>query len=37
MSPVSPQDLQTLIEMGLVEMRDEMPVLTGAGDRAIDY
>ena len=36
LSPVSPDDLRTLIEMGLVEMRDEIPVLTHAGDRALD-
>jgi hypothetical protein len=28
MSLVSPDDLMTLIEMGLVEMQDEVPVLT---------
>lgn len=36
LSPISPDDLRTLIEMGLVEMRDEIPVLTHAGDRALD-
>jgi hypothetical protein len=35
MSPVSPDDLRTLIEMGLVEMQDEVPVLTNEGHRAI--
>jgi hypothetical protein len=35
-SPVSPDDLRTLIEMGLVEMRDDVPVLTHKGDRALD-
>jgi hypothetical protein len=35
-SPVSPDDLRTLIEMGLVEMRDETPVLTNKGDSALD-
>ena len=35
MSPVSPDDLRTLIEMGLVEMQDEVPVLTNDGHRAI--
>ena len=34
--PVSPDDLRTLIEMGLVEMQDEEPVLTDAGHRALD-
>jgi len=37
MSPVGPEDLRTLIEMGLVEMRDEVPVITDEGDRAIDW
>jgi hypothetical protein len=36
LSPVSPDDLQTLIEMGLVEMRDE-PLLTNEGERALDW
>jgi hypothetical protein len=36
-SPVSPDDLRTLVEMGLVEMRDEVPVLTNEGDRALDW
>jgi hypothetical protein len=35
-SPVSPDDLQTLIELGLVEMLGELPVLTANGDRALD-
>ena len=35
-SPVSPDDLRTLIEMGLIEMRDETPVLTNKGDSALD-
>jgi hypothetical protein len=33
---VSPSDLKTLIEMGLVEMRDEEPVLTNEGHQALD-
>jgi hypothetical protein len=37
LSPISPADLQTLIEMGLVEMRDEVPALTNKGDRAINW
>jgi hypothetical protein len=37
LSPVSPDDLRTLIEMGLVEMRDEVPVLTSEGERALDW
>jgi hypothetical protein len=37
MSSLGPDDLRTLIEMGLIEMRDEMPVLTGEGERAINW
>ena len=37
MSPVDPVDLRTLIEMGLIEMRDEIPVLTNEGERALDW
>jgi hypothetical protein len=37
LSPVSPDDLRTLIEMGLVEVRDEEPVLTNEGHRAIEW
>ena len=35
MSPVSPDDLETLIEMGLVEMKDDIPELTSEGHRAL--
>ena len=31
MSPVSDEDLSVLTELGLVELRDEGPVLTQAG------
>ena len=31
MSPVSDEDLTTLTDLGLVEVRDEGPVLTQAG------
>jgi hypothetical protein len=34
--PVNPDDLRALIEMGLVEIEDEKPVLTDAGHRALD-
>lgn len=34
-SPVAPDDLKTLIEMGLIEMRDDVPVLTNEGHGAI--
>jgi hypothetical protein len=37
LSPVSPDDLQTLIGMGLVEIRDETPAVTNDGDRALDW
>jgi hypothetical protein len=37
LTPVSPEDLRTLIEMGLIEMRDEVPVLTNEGERAINW
>ena len=36
LSPVSPGDLETLIEMGLVEMRDDAPLLTNAAHQALD-
>jgi hypothetical protein len=34
--PIKQHDLRTLIEMGLVEMRYGMPILTSKGGRAID-
>ena len=36
LSPVSTDDLGTLIDMGLVAMQDEIPVLTNEGHRAIE-
>jgi hypothetical protein len=36
LSPISSDDLRTLVELGLVEMRDEIPELTSEGRRAID-
>ena len=36
LTPVSPSDLKTLIEMGLVEMRDDAPLLTNAAHQALD-
>lgn len=36
LSPISATDLATLIELGLMEMRDDAPVLTQAGDRVLD-
>ena len=35
--PVSADDLRTLIEMGLIEMRDKVPVLSNEGERALDW
>ena len=37
LSPVNLDDLRTLIEMGLVEMRDEVPVLANEAERALDW
>jgi hypothetical protein len=31
LSPVNPNDLRTLIDMGYVEMKDEEPFVTSAG------
>ena len=36
LTPVSPSDLKTLMEMGLVEMRDDSPLLTDAAHQALD-
>jgi hypothetical protein len=36
LSPVSESDLRELIELGLVEMRDDAPVLTNKGHAALD-
>jgi len=36
LSPVSADDLRTLLELGLVEMRDDAPVLTNAGHAVLD-
>ena len=36
LTPVSPSDLKTLIEMGLVEMRDDATMLTNEGHQALD-
>ena len=37
LSPVSPDDLRTLIEMGLVAMQDNVPQLTDEGHRTLDW
>ena len=36
LSPVSDADLSALIDLGLVETRDDAPVLTNAGHAALD-
>ena len=36
LTPVSPSDLTTLLEMGLIEMRDDAPSLTNEGHQALD-
>jgi len=33
--PVSPDDLRILIDMGLMEMREDVPVVTPVGDDEI--
>ncbi len=37
LSPVSPDDLKRLIELGLVEMHDEAPTLTNRGMRLVAH
>ncbi len=37
LSPVSQNDLMALIELGLIEMQDDVPQLTNEGHRAIDW
>ena len=36
LTPVSPSDLKTLLEMGLVEIRDDAPVPTNDGQQVLD-
>lgn len=36
LTPVSPSDLKTLMEMGLVEMRDDAPMLNNEAHQALD-
>ena len=36
LTPVSPSDLKTLIEMGLIEMCDDATMLTNEGHHALD-
>jgi hypothetical protein len=34
--PIDPDHLRELIELGLVEMRDDVPVITNAGHQVLD-
>jgi hypothetical protein len=34
--PVSPDDVRALVELGLIEMRDDVPVLSNEGALALD-
>jgi hypothetical protein len=36
LSPISKTDVATLSELGLIEMRDDVPVLTQAGHDVLD-
>ncbi|MBT1517288.1 hypothetical protein KIP88_43985 [Bradyrhizobium sp. SRL28] len=36
LTPVSPSDLKALMEMGLVEMRDDAPMLNNEAHQALD-
>ena len=36
LTPVNPNDLEALLDLGFVEMRDGTPVLTDTGFRALD-
>ena len=36
LTPVSPSDLKTLIDMGLTEMRDDAPMLNNEAHQALD-
>jgi hypothetical protein len=36
LTPVGPSDLKTLLEMGLIEIRDDAPLLTNEGHQALD-
>jgi len=36
LSPVSADDLNILTELGLIEMRDDVPVLSNAGHAVLD-
>jgi hypothetical protein len=36
LTPVADSDLRVLIELGLVEMQDDMPILTAAGRTTLE-
>jgi hypothetical protein len=36
LTPVDPNDLRSLIDMGYVEMKDDAPIVTGAGLEEIE-
>ena len=36
-TPISQNDLMALIELGLIEMRDDVPELTNEGHRALNW
>ena len=36
LTPIKDDDLQTLLELGLVEIQDDQPVITEAGLAALD-
>jgi hypothetical protein len=36
LSPISESDLRALMELGLIEIRDDAPVLTNSGHAALD-
>ena len=34
-TPANPEDLRTVAEMGLIEMREPVPIITSEGERAL--
>jgi hypothetical protein len=37
LSPASPEDIETLVKMGFVEMRNDKPMITASGLTELDY
>jgi hypothetical protein len=37
LSPASPEDIDTLVKMGFVEIRGDKPMITAAGLTELDY